>query len=118
MAIFERLLASFGALLAACGVALQAYAAHEPGGDRLRTGGLFLLIHGTAIIAVTAFGRSGKARPQRLGALLLGVGTALFAADLASRALTEHSLFPFAAPIGGGAMIVAWAGLAIAFLAG
>ena len=52
------------------------------------------------------------------GASLLGLGTCLFAGDLASRAIQGHALFPYAAPAGGGAMILAWAWLALAFLAG
>jgi uncharacterized membrane protein YgdD (TMEM256/DUF423 family) len=42
-------------------------------------------------------------------------GSALFAADLAAHALTGARLFPFAAPIGGSAMILSWLALAIAF---
>ena len=114
MAMKQRLLPAAGALLAALGVMAQAYAAHAPGAELMRTGGLFLLIHGVALIAISAF-------PHRLlkaGALLLGAGTALFAADLAMRAVYERSLFPFAAPIGGSAMILAWVVVAAGFVLG
>ena len=44
-------------------------------------------------------------------------GAALFAADLATRAFSGDRLFPFAAPIGGTAMIVSWFALAVVFAA-
>lgn len=115
MAMKERFLPAAGALLAALGVMAQAYAAHAPGAELMRTGGLFLLIHGVALIALSAFSRQTPRRLLDGGALLLGVGTALFAADLAIRALYERSLFPFAAPIGGSAMILAWVVVAAGF---
>lgn len=116
MAMNDRLLPGFGALLAAAGVAAQAYAAHAQGAELMRTAGLFLLIHGVAVIAITASARSAPRRLLDGGAIALAGGTALFAADLAARALYERSLFPFAAPIGGSAMILAWVALAGAFV--
>ncbi len=118
MNLSERLLAFLGALMAGSGVALSAYAQHIEGGDLLRTGAMFLLIHGVAVIGAAAFGWAGTMHLMGWGALILAAGTCLFAGDLASRALQGHSLFAYAAPTGGGAMIVAWAWLALAFLAG
>ena len=118
MAMNDRLLAGLGALMASAGVAAQAYAAHAQGADLMRTAGLFLLIHGVAVIAVCAFSRSAPRRLLEGGATLLAFATVLFAADLAMRALSGGSLFPFAAPIGGSAMILAWVALAIAFVSG
>lgn len=118
MSLPERLLAFLGALLAGGGVALAAYAAHVNGDERLRTASLFLSLHGVGMVAIIAYGWAGKTRALGLGALLLGLGTALFAADLASLTLQGHALFPYAAPIGGTSMIVAWLLVAVAFLAG
>ena len=42
-------------------------------------------------------------------------GATLFAAELAAHAFTGERLFPFAAPIGGSAMILSWLALAIVF---
>ncbi len=44
-------------------------------------------------------------------------GASLFAADLAYHAFAGARLFPFAAPIGGTAMILSWIALAAAFAA-
>ncbi len=118
MNLAERLLAFFGSLLAGAGVALAAYAAHVNGDERLHTASLFLSLHGVAIVAIMAYGWAGKAHALGYGALLLGLGTALFAADLVSLSLQGHALFPYAAPIGGSAMILAWIALALAFLVG
>jgi uncharacterized membrane protein YgdD (TMEM256/DUF423 family) len=118
MSLAERLLAFFGAVLAGAGVALAAYAAHANGDEKLHTASLFMSLHGVGMVAITAYGWSGKTRALGLGALLLGLGTALFAADLVSLTLQGHALFPYAAPIGGTSMILAWLGIALAFLAG
>lgn len=44
------------------------------------------------------------------------LGAALFSADLAFHDFYNQRLFPFAAPIGGTSMIVAWAALFLTFL--
>jgi uncharacterized membrane protein YgdD (TMEM256/DUF423 family) len=41
-------------------------------------------------------------------ALLLSVGTALFAADLTARHFLGHGLFPMSAPTGGVLMVLGW----------
>ena len=48
---------------------------------------------------------------------LMEAGASLFAADLATRAFSGDRLFPFAAPIGGTAMILSWFALAAVFAA-
>ncbi len=52
----------------------------------------------------------------RTGALIVGAGALLFTADLAVRHVWGASLFPYAAPIGGSAMIVGWATIGISAL--
>ena len=48
---------------------------------------------------------------------VMEAGASLFAADLAYHAFAGARLFPFAAPIGGSAMILAWLALAAGFAA-
>ena len=110
------LLAAFAALLGAAGVALAAAAAHEAGGELGRTAALFLILHAAALLGVAAHARPAP-RPAPLIAIgcVMAAGAGLFAADLAARAFLGGRLFPFAAPIGGSAMILSWIALAVAF---
>ena len=48
---------------------------------------------------------------------VMAAGASLFAADLARSAFAGDRLFPFAAPIGGSTMILAWLALAGVFAA-
>jgi uncharacterized membrane protein YgdD (TMEM256/DUF423 family) len=112
------LLAALAALLGAAGVALAAAGEHSGGGDLARTASLFLVLHAGAGLGVSAHARAaGGASALRLTivGLALLAGAALFAADLTMRAFAGERLFPFAAPIGGSLMIVAWAALAATF---
>jgi uncharacterized membrane protein YgdD (TMEM256/DUF423 family) len=112
MAPVQRFLAVLAALMGASGVALAAAATHVDGGDLGRTAALFLVLHAAALIAVCAH----RAGPwPTVAGLLLAAGAILFAADLSARAFLGGRLFPYAAPIGGSAMIIAWLGLALAF---
>ena len=114
------LLAAVAALLGAAGVALAAAGEHAGGGDLARTAALFLALHAAAGLGVSAHARApGAVSGLRLAVagLALEAGAALFAADLAKRAFFGERLFPFAAPIGGSLMIVAWAALAATFAA-
>lgn len=103
-------LAALAALMGAAGVALAAAAVHLSGGE------LFLILHAVAALGIAAHAR---VKPPSRALLVIGfvmeAGSALFAADLAAHALTGARLFPFAAPIGGSAMILSWLALAIAF---
>jgi uncharacterized membrane protein YgdD (TMEM256/DUF423 family) len=113
-------LAAVAALIGAAGVALAAAGEHSGGGDLVRTASLFLVLHAVAGIGVSAHARMpGVVSALRLTivGLALQAGAALFAADLAMRAFAGERLFPFAAPIGGSLMIVAWAALAATFAA-
>jgi uncharacterized membrane protein YgdD (TMEM256/DUF423 family) len=53
---------------------------------------------------------------MRWAALLLVLGTLTFAGDLGIREWMGHLLFPGAAPLGGGLMILGWVGAAVAML--
>jgi uncharacterized membrane protein YgdD (TMEM256/DUF423 family) len=112
MALAQRFLAVLAALMGASGVALAAATAHLDGGEFARTASLFLILHAAALIAVSAH-RAGL-WPSAVG-LALAVGAILFSADLSARAFLGARLFPYAAPIGGSLMILAWLALALTF---
>jgi len=112
-------LAALAALVGAAGVALAAAAAHERGGDLARTGALFLILHAAAGLGVASHARVavGSSRSLLTAGYVMEAGAALFAADLGTRAFAGERLFPFAAPIGGTAIILSWIALAITFAA-
>jgi uncharacterized membrane protein YgdD (TMEM256/DUF423 family) len=109
-------LAAVAALMGAAGVALAAAATHARGGELGRTAAEFLILHAAALIAVCAHARGSGARAMIFTGALLALGTVLFSGDLAMRAFAETRLFPFAAPIGGTSMIIAWIGIALSFV--
>lgn len=103
--------AACGALLAAAGVGLSAYAAHaaEPEGRmRLFLSAAFAFGHG-AVLAALAPGTSRRLGRAAMAALL--VGTALFAGSLAAAALA--GLPTRLAPAGGILLIAGWLALAV-----
>ena len=102
---FNRLAILIAGVLGAGGVAAAAAATHA-GGPLLAPLSLVALTQAPVLLAiglspVTAIG-------PRVGALVIGIGAFLFAADLAVRHFWGPSLFPYAAPIGGTSMIVGW----------
>ncbi|MEZ2131038.1 MULTISPECIES: DUF423 domain-containing protein [unclassified Sinorhizobium] len=104
-------------VLGAAGVALAAAASH--GGDThlLGSASTMCLAHAPALLALHA--GFDRIRTAAVAGLLLGLGTLLFGLDLVVRHYGMASLFLFAAPIGGLAMIVGWIAVAIgAFLPG
>ncbi|MCL2872025.1 MAG: DUF423 domain-containing protein [Betaproteobacteria bacterium] len=118
MSVAERFLLLFAGLAGAAGVAFSALAAHGNYPDLLKTCADILLVHAPALIGVTALMRVANS-PRRLlflAGFLLVVGLALFCGDLACRVFEDMRLFPMAAPIGGGAMILGWVFLALAAL--
>ena len=113
----SRVLAALAALMGAAGVALAALATHADGGELARTAALFLILHAAALLGVSAHARPGDQAKTRIAAgFLLAAGAILF-----SGALSAHAFFgvrlPFAAPLGGVAMIAAWLALAVDFAA-
>lgn len=107
-----RLLAFIGALFGACGVVFSAVAAHA-GGGTIGTGANFLLFHAAVLLAI---GLASGFRWLTRAGWLLALGVALFSADLIVRHYGMARLFPMAAPIGGGLMILGWAAVGIAAL--
>ncbi len=109
------LIATVAALQGAAGVSLAAAAAHVDANPLLATASQFLMIHAAAGLALSALA-SGAPPARRLlagAALALQAGVTLFSADLAARVYLGAKLFPFAAPLGGGTTILAWAALAV-----
>jgi uncharacterized membrane protein YgdD (TMEM256/DUF423 family) len=114
-------LAVVAALMGAAGVALAALSTHAAGGELGRTASEFLILHAAALLGVSAHARTAERRTARLALIAgaaLALGTLLFSADLTARAFSERRLFPFAAPMGGSLMILAWLALAITFAVG
>lgn len=96
-------------LLGAGGVALAAVAAHRVADPSLTTAALFLILHGTAAVGLTALA-DGSPWPTGFlaAASLMLFAVALFSGDVASRVLLDGRLFPMAAPLGGSLLILAW----------
>lgn len=99
-------------LAGAAGVAVSAAASHS-GDTNLAIAGNFLLIHAPALLAIASLPRT---RLLTGATIVLIAGLALFTGDLAVRALAGRSLFAFAAPLGGGGLILGWLGIAAAGL--
>jgi uncharacterized membrane protein YgdD (TMEM256/DUF423 family) len=105
--------------MGAAGVALAAAGVHASGGELAERGAVFLLLHAAAALAIAAQARvaADSARALVIVGFAMEAGAALFSAELAMRAFTGERIFPFAAPIGGSTMMIAWLALAIVFAA-
>lgn len=101
-----RGLASIGALYAAAGVALSAYAAHAALGEeasRLQTAALFAFGHGAALSALAHVPGN---RSMRIALSAIAAGVLLFSGSLAGRALMQWP--STLAPFGGVLLIAGW----------
>ena len=100
-------LGACGALYAALGVALAAYAAHAAAGpaqqSQLQTAALFAFGHGAGLAAL-ASGMGG--RLARIALMALGIGVLLFSGSLAMHALAQWPTT--LAPTGGMLLIAGW----------
>ena len=103
-------IAAAGALLAALGIALGAFGAHALKGildaqqlDWWHNGCQYQLWNAVGLVALGAL-------PRRLGlpAILIGLGTILFAGSLYAMALTGYRGLGMVTPVGGGLMIAGW----------
>lgn len=117
MARSPLVLAALAALMGAAGVALAAASVHMSGGVLAERGAVFLVLHAIAALGVAAHARLAPSRALLAAGFVMEAGASLFAADLAYHAFAGARLFPFAAPIGGTAMILSWLALAAAFAA-
>ena len=107
----SRALTACGAVLAAAGIALSAYAAHGASGEGkepLQMAALFAFGHGIALAAIAP----RPARPlARIALVAMLVGALLFSGSLtAAQFLGAPTML---APYGGGMMILAWLVFAI-----
>ncbi len=91
-------------LLGACGVAAAAGAAHAANAEKLASVALILLVHAAALLALAP--RQGGL--WRLAGALMLFGATLFSLDVSLLVLKGARLFPYAAPIGGTTLILAW----------
>ena len=99
-------LAAAGAVCAALGVALSAYAAHAaqgPAQAQLQAAALFALVHGAALAALAP---AAAGRLRNAAQVVLLAGTLLFSGSVAAGALLGWSTA--AAPLGGSMMILGW----------
>jgi len=106
-----RILLFAAGLAGMSGVMAAAAASHGGESRNLAAIAAICLSHGPALLAL---GLSGHSRVLRIAGFLLGAGTLVFAADLGVREWTGQGLFPGAAPLGGGVMILGWVGIAVA----
>jgi uncharacterized membrane protein YgdD (TMEM256/DUF423 family) len=105
-----------GSLMGFSGTALLAAASHYSHSDYIEIAGQILLFHAPVLFGATALRNLGLLMP-RFGVYavtILSLGLVLFAADLTIRGFYSHSLFPFAAPIGGSLLLLGWLSLSIA----
>lgn len=112
-------LAGVAALMGAAGVALAAAGVHENGGELAERAALFLLLHAAAGLAIAANARiaAASARSLLIVGFVMEAGAILFSAELAMHVFMGERV-PFAAPIGGTTMLLAWIALAIVFATG
>lgn len=101
---FHRPLLIIATLFGAAGVALAALGSHSAD-TNVAIAASFLQLNAAALVALSLL---PAGRLFRLGPWVLAVGTLLFAGDLVARSQLGAALFPLAAPLGGGAMILAW----------
>jgi uncharacterized membrane protein YgdD (TMEM256/DUF423 family) len=103
--------------MGAAGVALAAAGVHANGGELAERGALFLLLHAAAALAIAAHARSAPASARALVAVgfVMEASAILFSSELAMHVFTGERIFPFAAPIGGTTMLLAWIALAVVF---
>ncbi|AVF04862.1 MULTISPECIES: DUF423 domain-containing protein [Devosia] len=112
--LVPRHLLVLAGLMGALGVAAAAAASH---GESRNLGALetMFLAHAPVLVALGLF---GQGRVLLGAGLVLAIGTLLFGGDLAMRQYVGQGLFGGAAPLGGGLMMLGWAGLALAGLVG
>lgn len=93
-------------LMGLSGVALAAAASH--GGDTHFLGNASTMCLAHAPVLLALYIGHGTFRTATLSALVLGLGTIVFAGDLVARHYLGDRLFPFAAPMGGTLMMLGW----------
>jgi uncharacterized membrane protein YgdD (TMEM256/DUF423 family) len=102
-------------LMGLTGVITAAAASHGSDPRLMAGASAMCLAHAPALIGLYAAWPTMRTAP--LAALLLAIGTAIFAGDLVLRHSAGHGLFPMSAPTGGVIMMAGWLAVALgAFL--
>ncbi|MBW6423206.1 DUF423 domain-containing protein [Rhizobium sp. XQZ8] len=96
--------------MGAAGVALAAAASH--GGDTLFLGSASTMCLAHAPVLLGLYLGHKHIRTATVAAMILGLGTIVFAGDLVSRHYLGDRLFPLAAPFGGTMMMLGWLAVA------
>ncbi|WP_051241400.1 DUF423 domain-containing protein [Stappia stellulata] len=99
------------------GVGLSAAATHSPVGALLDPAARMLIAHAPLFLFLSLARHLAPRGAALAITCAAAVGLVLFAGDLSARAFLGHRLFAFAAPLGGGLLILAWASVALAGLA-
>jgi uncharacterized membrane protein YgdD (TMEM256/DUF423 family) len=100
----SRPLLALAGISGAAGVALAARGSHAAEAD-LAIAANFLLMHAPVLLGLSLLKAN---RVSQVAGYVLVLGLILFAGDLAMRGETGTSLFPLAAPLGGGGLILGW----------
>jgi len=103
---FPRLAVIVAGVLGASGIAAAAGASHAGDASILVPLSLIALTQAPAVLALGL--HAAATRFLRLATAVIAVGALIFVADLAARHFTGTALFPLAAPVGGGALILGW----------
>ena len=108
--VWTRFSTASAGVLGLCGVATGAAGAHGGGGGLAALASTFFIVHAAALLGLSIqserFG-SGE-RLCRLAAVVLGLGTILFAGDVATVGLTGVHLLRGLAPTGGTLLLIGW----------
>lgn len=104
----RRVLVGVAGLFGAIGVATAAMASHGEDVRNLAAISAMALAHAPVLLVIGLIARS---RALSIAGSVLAAGCVIFVADLAMRHWTGSSLFPGAAPIGGGGLILGWLGV-------
>jgi uncharacterized membrane protein YgdD (TMEM256/DUF423 family) len=103
-----------GFLSVAAGAAAPHLPAGERGAELLRTGALYGMVHGAALIAVTAMAQSRDqlGLPLTIAGWSFAAGMVLFSLSLFALALSGREWLGMITPFGGAGLLVGWAALA------
>lgn len=112
--IFPRLTLFLAGILGTAGVAFSAAAAHGEDPRLIGAAAAACMAQAPALLALSIGWE--KIRTALPAALLIGLGCALFSADLWFRTRTGVGLFPMSAPTGGTMMMLGWVAIAIGAL--
>lgn len=106
----KRVLLAAAGLLGAVGVMSAAMASHGTDARNLAAISAMALAHAPVLLALAL---AGRGRLHMIAGAVLVFGCTLFIGDLAMREWHSVALFPGAAPLGGGALILGWIVIAV-----